>query len=38
MAGLPTTTVFRALSLDNGDFLVGGELTQLEIRDAPPCG
>jgi hypothetical protein len=29
--------ISRALSLDYGDFLVGGELTQLEIRDAPPC-
>lgn len=29
--------ISRALSLDYGDFIVGGELTQLEIRDAPPC-
>lgn len=29
--------ISRALSLDYGDFVVAGELTQLEIRDAPPC-
>jgi hypothetical protein len=29
--------ISRALSLDYGDFLVGGELTQLEIRDSGNC-
>jgi len=29
--------ISRALLLDYGDFVVGGELTQLDIRDAPPC-
>jgi hypothetical protein len=29
--------ISRALSLDYGDFVVGGELTQLEIRDAGNC-
>jgi hypothetical protein len=29
--------ISRALSLDYGDFVVAGELTQMDIRDAPPC-
>jgi hypothetical protein len=29
--------VSRALLLDYGDFVVSGEMTQLEIKDAKPC-
>lgn len=29
--------ISRALSLDYGDFVVGGEMSQLELRDAPAC-
>jgi hypothetical protein len=31
------TGVSRALLLDYGDFVVGGEMTQLEIKDSKPC-
>ncbi|MGZ5811816.1 MAG: cell envelope integrity EipB family protein [Xanthobacteraceae bacterium] len=29
--------ISRALSLDYGDFVVSGEMSQLDLRDAPPC-
>lgn len=29
--------ISRALTLDYGDFIVTGELTQLELKDAKPC-
>lgn len=29
--------ISRALALDYDDFVVGGEMSQLEIKDAPPC-
>ena len=29
--------ISRALKLDYGDFVVDGEMTQLEIKDAKPC-
>ena len=27
----------RALLLDYGDFVVSGEMTQIEIKDSKPC-
>ena len=29
--------ISRALSLDYGDFVVSGVMSQLEIKDAPAC-
>ena len=29
--------ISRALPLDYGDFVIAGEMTQLEIRPAKPC-
>src|SRR5262249_43607411 len=29
--------ISRALTLDYGDFTVVGDMTQLDIKDAPPC-
>jgi hypothetical protein len=29
--------ISRALSLDYGDFVIAGELTQLDLKDAKPC-
>lgn len=29
--------ISRALKLDYGDFVVGGEMSQLEVKDAPAC-
>lgn len=29
--------ISRALSLDYGDFVIAGEMTQLDVKNAPPC-
>jgi hypothetical protein len=29
--------ISRALSLDYGDFVISGEMNQLDVTDAPPC-
>ncbi len=29
--------ISRALTLDYGDFVVVGEMSQLELKDAPAC-
>ena len=29
--------ISRALSLDYGDFVVSGTMSQLELKDAAPC-